>query len=374
MNEVRESVNVATCIEIFQDDSCLYMIGEFNSGGDWSSLKSKASSQGVSMTETWYQGIFRQAFAGLSFMHRNALMHCDIKEPNIMLRDGQYATPQVVIIDLGLSQALFIEDGGGPCGTPGYIPPETWGTGKWYPRGDMFSMGVVCFQLLADMVPDEKTGKEGLFSEGCGTMDEITSATSSRKPPWSRLKPQSQELLDWLMLCLEVDKVKRLRAPQILEMPWFVNTLSNVRPSLREPAPAVREPAPAPFKPFSSTKEFHIGFRVRDGGIREIAFTKVPLGLELRQNMVPVAVEDIVPGGVADALGIRVGWEIATIQGESMVGCEYGYVTSKLLAANRTIDPKASVSVRRVVSQVPANTDAGSGAPVGTRGSSSPLR
>jgi len=369
MNEVRESVNIATCIEIFQDDLCFYMIGEFNSGGDFTTLKKKASEQRVSMSEAWYQGIFRQAFSALSYMHRNALMHCDIKEPNIMLRDAQYANPQVVIIDLGLSQALFLDEGGGPCGTPGYIPPETWKSGKWFPRGDMFSMGVVCYQLLADMVPDERSGQEGLFTDGCATMDEIISATSSRRPSWSRMNPQSQALLDWLTLCLEVDKMKRLRAPQILDMPWFSKTLARPAAAPRSVA-LERLQAPAPD---IGAKDFKIGFGLRDGSIREVAFTKTPLGLELRQNVVPVAVEDIVPGGVADALGVRVGWEIATIQGESMVGCEYGFVASKLLAAQRTLNPKASVSVRRVVSQV-GDTGTASAQLRGSRASTSPLR
>eukprot|EP00971_Amphidinium_carterae_P053962 1062501-Amphidinium_carterae.1 len=42
----------------------------------------------------------------------------------------------------------------GVGGTPGYIPPETWSTGKWFPRGDNFSMGVTMVQLTDRMPPD----------------------------------------------------------------------------------------------------------------------------------------------------------------------------------------------------------------------------
>ena len=51
-----------------------------------------------------------------------------------MLKTENYHNPQVVVIDLGLSRAAT-SDIEGVGGTPGYIPPETWHTGKWYPRG-----------------------------------------------------------------------------------------------------------------------------------------------------------------------------------------------------------------------------------------------
>merc|ERR1719329_227002 len=128
--------------------------------------------QQVPLTEEWYQHLFGQAFSGLAFMHQHALMHCDIKEANLMLKTADVHHPEVCIIDLGLSRALFVE-GSGPCGTPGYIPPETWQTYKWFPRGDIFSMGVVCVQLLADKVPDDKRGRLGIFTEGCSSVEAV---------------------------------------------------------------------------------------------------------------------------------------------------------------------------------------------------------
>lgn len=221
MREMAECDNVAHCYDIFQDDTNLYMISGANYGGDWSKLKrATAREKGIPMTESWFRTIFRQAFHGLSYMHSNAVMHCDIKEPNLMFKDTNFAEPMVVIIDLGLSQAMAQEDQG-PCGTPGYIPPETWETGKWYPRGDMFSMGVVCCQVLCDKIPDEDGGTPGIFSEDCKTMDDIIAATRTRPPPYSLLSLQSADLLRWLVPCLDRQKDCRPRAPQVLEMPWF---------------------------------------------------------------------------------------------------------------------------------------------------------
>merc|ERR1711865_1278004 len=129
---------------------------------------------------------------------------------------------QQVIIDLGLSQAMSTTSEG-PCGTPGYIPPETWAGGKWFPRGDMFSFGVVCIQVLTDKIPDEKTGAAGIFSEGCQTMDDVIAVTTQRQPPWHLLQVRNPACQQFLSACVEKRLQQRPRAPQALQMPFFTN-------------------------------------------------------------------------------------------------------------------------------------------------------
>merc|ERR1712007_90133 len=86
----------------------------------------------------------------------NALIHCDIKEANIMVKDAEsFQDPCPVIIDLGMARCWMDDEESGVCGTPGYIPPETYEGGRWFPRGDMFSMGVVVYQLLTDRIPTD---------------------------------------------------------------------------------------------------------------------------------------------------------------------------------------------------------------------------
>merc|ERR1719253_1901174 len=101
-----------------------------------------------------------------------------------MIRNENYAEPEVVIIDLGLAQLAADQDAVGACGTPGYIPPETWETGVWFPRGDIFAMGVVCFQLLTNNVPDEKTGQMGIFTQNARSMEDVELFTKTRQPPF----------------------------------------------------------------------------------------------------------------------------------------------------------------------------------------------
>jgi hypothetical protein len=125
--------HIAKTYEIFQDNAFYYMVNEPYFGGDFTKLRQKATEQGVHITENWWRIIFRQCFEGLRYLHEKAMMHCDIKEPNLMLKTDDYHQPEVVIIDFGIAQE-DVCDRQRVCGTPGYIPPETWETKKMVPE------------------------------------------------------------------------------------------------------------------------------------------------------------------------------------------------------------------------------------------------
>merc|ERR1712205_200070 len=99
-----------------------------------------------------------------------------------------YEKPQVCLIDFGM--ATLSAGMGQSVGTPGYVPPETIGVmmGEqtcWYPRGDVFSMGVVFYQLVNDQTPDEDTGKMGLFTQGATLMQQVVHFTKTREPDYT---------------------------------------------------------------------------------------------------------------------------------------------------------------------------------------------
>ncbi|CAE7567901.1 xpr1 [Symbiodinium natans] len=172
--------HIAKTYEVFQDSSFYYLVNEPYFGGDLSKLGKNASQQGVRMGENWWRQIFRQCLDGLCYLHANGVMHCDIKEPNIMIsKSDSFQAPLVVLIDFGLASA-FTSHRQGVCGTPGYIPPETWRHGIWYPRGDVFSMGVVFFQCMCGMVPSKNGSVQGALVEGCGSHEDLSLAAQSR--------------------------------------------------------------------------------------------------------------------------------------------------------------------------------------------------
>mmetsp|Transcript_88365 Transcript_88365/g.254999 ORF Transcript_88365/g.254999 Transcript_88365/m.254999 type:complete len:146 (+) Transcript_88365:2-439(+) len=131
-------------------------------------------------------------------------MHCDIKEPNLMLKSSVLQKPAVVIVDGGFAQSTVSEQQ--PCcGSPGYIPPETWKTGTWYPKGDCFSMGVVALQVLT-------RSAEGIFTAGATSYEEVRNFTSTREPPYSDVPAEYTEFVPVIKKLLEKQRLSRISA------------------------------------------------------------------------------------------------------------------------------------------------------------------
>jgi serine/threonine protein kinase len=206
---------VAGASKMFQDASMYYMVGEVYYGGDLSTLREHALDDGVDLTEDWWRHVFRQILEGIAFMHNQAVIHCDIKEPNVMVKTTDYFQPQVVIIDLGVAVSSAKQDNGMPHGTPGYVPPETLETLKWFPKGDLFSTGVVMIQMLIDKV------QIGIFQEGCTNVQEIFVATRKREPPFHLMPPQFPLLKALVEKLLQKRRQHRPTAVQALRDPWL---------------------------------------------------------------------------------------------------------------------------------------------------------
>jgi len=213
--------NVAQIDEIFQDHMHYYMVGDVMHGGDFTEVQMRARQAGVNIGEDWYRGLFKQCFEALTFMHEQALMHCDIKEPNLMIKTMDYHNPHVVLIDFGVSTAMSKRDTGFAGGTPGYIPPETFEMGKWFPGGDVFSTGVVMTQMILNRIPNEKTGQAmiGIFLEGCNSLETVRMATLTRQPPTHQIPFPA--LAQLCAKCLTKPLQGRPKAPQVLQDPWF---------------------------------------------------------------------------------------------------------------------------------------------------------
>jgi tRNA A-37 threonylcarbamoyl transferase component Bud32 len=103
--------------------------------------------------------IGREIAEGLAAAHAHGLVHRDIKPDNIFLEGPKR---QVKIIDFGLARGVADDPGdphvthdGAVVGTPAYMSPERIGAGPVDARGDLFGLGVILYELLADRLPFE---------------------------------------------------------------------------------------------------------------------------------------------------------------------------------------------------------------------------
>jgi serine/threonine protein kinase/tetratricopeptide (TPR) repeat protein len=97
-------------------------------------------------------GIMEQVAAGLGAVHREGIIHRDLKPGNIM-RDK---SGRVVVMDFGLARSL-VGDGmtrtGAMLGTIEYMSPEQAQGKELTASSDVFTFGLILYQLLAGVIP-----------------------------------------------------------------------------------------------------------------------------------------------------------------------------------------------------------------------------
>ncbi|MBC8028123.1 MAG: serine/threonine protein kinase [Steroidobacteraceae bacterium] len=95
----------------------------------------------------------REIARSLKVVHEAGLIHRDLKPPNVMLRDDG----SVVLIDFGLARSLISGEGstrtGVLRGSPYYMSPEQAQGEVLDARTDLYSMGVMLYEMLAGKKP-----------------------------------------------------------------------------------------------------------------------------------------------------------------------------------------------------------------------------
>ncbi|MDQ2760287.1 MAG: protein kinase, partial [Actinomycetota bacterium] len=100
--------------------------------------------------------IVTQACRGLDYAHRNGVVHRDVKPGNLLLSDAEV----VKLADFGIARATdqsSITQVGSVLGTAAYLSPEQARGEEAGPRADLYSLGVVSYQLLCGRLPYEAT-------------------------------------------------------------------------------------------------------------------------------------------------------------------------------------------------------------------------
>ena len=120
--------------------------------------------------------ITTQIAQGLSAAHARSIIHRDLKPDNIMLcpvtRTRRHY--HVKLLDFGIAKNLHYEGerytaAGTVCGTPDYMSPEQARGMDIDVRSDVYSLGVLFFEMLAGRLPYIATGKHEVMSAHCFT-------------------------------------------------------------------------------------------------------------------------------------------------------------------------------------------------------------
>lgn len=127
--------------------------------------------------------IARQLLAALDAAHRIGAVHRDVKPLNVFLCGTDEADPPVVkLVDFGISKSMDaafpITQNGLIFGTPHYMAPEQAAGGRVDARSDVYSAGVVLYEMLTGKTPFSGDSAAAIASAALG---EPFPAPSSRR-------------------------------------------------------------------------------------------------------------------------------------------------------------------------------------------------
>jgi eukaryotic-like serine/threonine-protein kinase len=143
--------------------------------------------------------IITQACRGLDYAHRNGVIHRDVKPGNLLVSEAEV----VKLADFGIARATdqsSITQVGSVLGTAAYLAPEQARGEEAGPRADIYSLGVVAYQLMSGRLPYE-----------AASLSELALKQQREAPmPLDRLnRAVPHTLSDAVAMALALDKAQR---------------------------------------------------------------------------------------------------------------------------------------------------------------------
>jgi|GEM_PF-1828733 len=201
---IDQHANVCPVYHIDTDGGLPYIVMRFVPGG---TLKNYLDRHGTALPPRTALLIANKIALGLTAAHTKGIIHRDLKPANVLVDE---ANDEFLITDFGLARIATRAQAAaslqrGAHGTPYYMPPEQWGSqmfGPITPLADVYSLGVILYEMLAGQVPFTGAPFE-LMTRHC----------AERPRPLSSVRPGVDPRLDALCLkALEKTPANRYRS------------------------------------------------------------------------------------------------------------------------------------------------------------------
>lgn len=145
--------NIVTVHDFGFDSDRLYLVMEYVPGTD---LKTILKDR-VRLPVEEAVNITIQAASGIGYAHRAGLVHCDVKPHNILVTPDH----RVKVTDFGIARAMASiqpdEKHDVVWGSPLYFAPEQAAGGPPSPASDVYSLGVVLYEMVTGRLPFNST-------------------------------------------------------------------------------------------------------------------------------------------------------------------------------------------------------------------------
>lgn len=296
--------NIVPIYTVEERDNLVYFVMAFIAGDNLG----KRITDGGAMNPDDVRRILREVSDALAYAHHRNVIHRDIKPDNILL-DSE--TGRAMVTDFGIARALTESNDsrltatGMAIGTPAYMSPEqAAGDSKVDGRTDLYSLGVVGYQMLCGQLPFEAPNTPRMLMKHLSE----TPVPLEDKRPGLPL-----DLTRCVMMCLEKDPADRFPNAGALCAALVSGDIPTVvaRAQSAPPVPVPLPPVPALRTPIPT--RYSSGSRQSPGGSNadEIARWNAARVVRFRKRLAPyIAVNAVlIPAGI---FGNR-GFLIATI-------------------------------------------------------------
>ena len=191
--------NICRMYDLGDEEGSPYITMEYVTGEDLQSMIKMTGQLSVGRAIS----IAKQVCEGLAEAHRLGIVHRDLKPRNIMIDKEGNAR----IMDFGIARSIKVKGitrAGSLVGTPEYMSPEQVKGQKVDQSSDIYSLGIILFEMMTGQVPFE--GDTSLS---------IALKHEKEIPPDPReFNAQiSKDLSRVILKCLEKDKVRRYQGP-----------------------------------------------------------------------------------------------------------------------------------------------------------------
>ena len=230
--------NVCQMYDLNREKGTYYISMEYVEGENLRNMIRMSGQLGIGTTIS----VAKQVCSGLEEAHKLGVIHRDLKPSNIMIdREGN-----VRIMDFGIARSLKekgITGAGVMIGTPEYMSPEQVEGKETDKRSDIYSLGVILYEMVTGRVP---------FEGDTALAIAVKQKTEKPKDPKEFNTQLSEDLSSLILRCLEKDKEMRYQTAEELR-----SGLENIEENI----PITDRTAPLK-RPLTS-KEITVTFRAK---------------------------------------------------------------------------------------------------------------